>query len=97
MDIVTEIAERLAGPGAKSAVEELLGRAGGEIARLRGEYEKQGVVNPWTGAWEKDGVVKAPEAHLDAAGRPVVEGATHATDARGRVVVVKEPAKVGAR
>lgn len=98
MDIVTEISERLAGPGAKSATEELLGRAAGEIGRLRGAYEKGGVMDPWTGDWCQDGVVHAPEASLDASGRIVTAGAvddagnpivaTHARDARGQVVVV---------
>jgi hypothetical protein len=79
-------------------VEELLGRAGGEIAALRGEYEKSGKVDPWTGEWVKDGKVTSPVATLDAAGRPVPDGAkdedgkgivaTHAKNAKGEVVPV---------
>lgn len=107
MEIVTEIKERLAQPGAKSATEELLGRAGGEIERLRGQYEKQGVIDPWTGAWVADGKVTVPDASLDAAGRAIPAGAvdaqgqpvvaTHARDARGQVVKVEPASPVRSR
>lgn len=94
MDIVQEALERLAEAPKEGVWPGLLGRALGEIGRLRQAHEPRGVVDPWTGAWSADGTVCEPVATLDAEGREVEAGqrhpvtgevvvATHARDQRG--------------
>jgi hypothetical protein len=107
MDLVTEIQERVANdPKNEGVAHSLLSRAAGEISRLRSVYEKDGVVDPWTGTWCPDGKYPVPDATHDQHGRLVAADAvhpetgakvvpTHAVTASGIYVPVQPPLPPG--